>query len=65
MPRVSNKVTAREWLRAYGVPLGQDFHRLDSTTVEAVLEAAKAHKYRKPHSANGSKARCFYEYANR
>ena len=60
-----NKDLARQHLRNHGVPLGEDFHRLPSETVERISEAARAHRYQKPKNANGSTARCFYEYANR
>jgi hypothetical protein len=56
---------ARERLRQRGVPLDEDFHTLDSDTVERILAAADEHGYRKPRNAPGSRARMFYEYANR
>lgn len=62
---MNRKNHAIEQLNAHGVPMGQDFHQLNSRTVESILAAAKAHGYRKPRQANGSTARCFYEYANR
>lgn len=43
-----------------GIPPGSDFHRLGSDQVEALLERAKAWKYRQPKNANGSRARCFH-----
>lgn len=57
--------TARELLRNHGVPLGADFHRLSSATVEGVVAAADAYHYRKPRNAPGSRARMFYQFANR
>ena len=59
------KADAREQLTNRGVPLGQNFYSLNWDMKERILEAAKAHGYRKPKSANGSTARCFYEYCNR
>lgn len=49
----------------YHIPLGNDFHTLRTSEVESVLNAADAHGYRKPKSANGSRARGFYEYLMR
>jgi len=62
---MSHKQNARAALTNHGVPLNRDYHTLPSATVEDIVEAAKAHRYRKPKNANGSTARCFYEYANR
>lgn len=59
------KADAREQLVKLGVPMGKDFHWLNSAYVELVIQAAKRHGYRKPKNANGSLARCFYEYCNR
>lgn len=56
---------ARNLASSYGIPLYRDFHTLDSDTVDKVLRAADFRKYRKPRNANGSRARCFYEYLNR
>lgn len=60
-----SQFTARELLRSHGVPLGEDFHRLPSSTVDKIVDAANEYRYRKPRNANGSRARCFYEFANR
>lgn len=60
-----SKQSARECLRGYGVPLGEDFHKLDSDTVERIIAAADAYGYRKPKNAPGSRARMFYQFANR
>lgn len=59
------KADARQHLSNRGVPLGQDYHRLNWDMKERIADAAKAHGYRKPKNANGSTARCFYEYCNR
>lgn len=62
---MSHQDEARQQLKNHGVPLGQDFHQLDSETVQGVIDAADAHRYRKSKNAPGSRARMFYEYANR
>lgn len=59
------KHDAQEQLSRHGVPMGEDFHTLSSAVVERIIAAADAHGYRKSPSANGSRARMFYEYANR
>ena len=56
---------ASDYANRYGFPLGADFHTLDSETVRRILLAADEHKYRKPSSANGSRARYFYAALNR
>jgi hypothetical protein len=45
---------------AYRIPLGLDFHALDTAQVENVIAAADSVKYRKPANANGSRARYFH-----
>ena len=47
------------------IPLNVDFYTLPLSTVERVIKAADERKYRRPRSANGSRARYFYEYLNR
>ena len=66
MPRMT-KDQAQETLRRIGgsglfIP---DFHSLPSDQVAQVLREADAVKYRKPKTANGSRARYFYEYLAR
>ena len=39
-----------------------DFHALRSEVVDGLLVCATERGYRKPKNANGSRARCFYEY---
>lgn len=56
---------ARERLINHGVQLGEDFHTLSWDQVARIITAADEHRYRKPKNANGSRARMFYEYANR
>ena len=46
----------------YRIPLGRDFHALDTDTIDAILAAAHVWQYRKPRNANGSRARYFYAY---
>lgn len=60
-----NKGDARQQLSNHGVPLNQDYHTLDIDTVERIIVAADKHGYRKSKNANGSRARMFYEYANK
>lgn len=62
---MKGKRIARELLASHGVPLDENYHKLSSTIVEGIVEAAKAYGYRKPKNANGSRARCFYEFANK
>lgn len=57
--------TAYETLRICGVPLNDDYHRLSTDQVEALLVQADKFKYRKPKNANGSRARYFHAYVNR
>lgn len=51
---------ARRYADAFKIPLNRDFHSLDHDTVERIVAAADAHKYRKPKNANGSRARYFH-----
>ncbi len=62
---MKTKHDARERLREHGVSLDCNFFALDMDTKERIVAAADAHGYRKSKSANGSRARMFYEYANR
>ncbi len=47
------------------VELDEDFHGLNSHQVEALLNAADQHNYRKPRRANGSRARYWCAYLQR
>ena len=47
------------------IPLGRDFHSLDSSQVESVIAAADTVKYRAPANRNGSRARYFFAYLQR
>lgn len=51
---------ARAVLAMVGASVGQDFHTLRSSQVDALLEEADRVRYQKPKSANGSRARYFY-----
>lgn len=42
------------------IPLGEDFCTLRASQVENIIAAADEAKYRKPASANGSRARYFH-----
>lgn len=56
---------ARETLRRIGIEIGADFHALPGLTVEALVDAADRYRYRKPATANGSRARYFHAYLQR
>jgi hypothetical protein len=63
---MDNKTVLRNGLsQSYGINFSEDFHTLNSSQVEAILEAAKSWGYRKPKNANGSRARCFFAYLAR
>jgi hypothetical protein len=69
MPRLT-KDQAQETLRRIGfgavfAGAPPDFFTLSSSDVEALLAEADLVKYRKPKTANGSRARYFYEYLAR
>ena len=64
MPRMT-KNQAQEILRRIGCSAMPDFHSLPSEQVAQVLMEADLVKYRKPKTANGSRARYFYEYLAR
>ena len=56
---------ARNILAAVGCEIPADFHTLDSNQVHRVLMEAEQYGYRKPRNANGSKARCFFQFVQR
>jgi hypothetical protein len=56
---------ARETLARCHVDFRSDFHTLPSEAVGALVDAAKASRYRKQKNANGSTARMFYQYLQR
>jgi len=59
MPMLSAEA-ARAQLRAIGLTGQEDFHALSSSTVDKIIAAADAARYRKPKDANGSRARYFH-----
>lgn len=58
--RLAIGIRARETLQRLGIDPAIDFHALPRSRVAALLEEAKLQKYRRPQSANGSKARYFH-----
>lgn len=60
-----NPLDAWELAKLNGIPLGADFHALDSATVDSIVAVADLVKYRKSKGAPGSRARMFYAYLNR
>ena len=56
---------ARQILIELGCEDKPDFHTLGTFTVRTILNIADFVKYRKPKSANGSRARYFYAYVCR
>lgn len=61
----ANRLNARETLKAINAAVGQDFHTLRSTQVEALLAEAGRVRYVAPKGANGSRARYFYQRLQR
>lgn len=57
-----DRSTAHDILQRAHVPIGEDFHALNSAQVDALIEQADLFKYRKPAHANGSRARYFHAY---
>lgn len=53
---------ARAILTACGCKCADDFHTLNADKVERLLMHADARRYRKPASANGSRARYWHAY---
>lgn len=64
MPRLT-PAEARETLTRLGFSAAPDFFTLSSSDVEGILTEADRVKYRKPKTANGSRARYFYQYLTR
>ena len=64
MPRLTLS-ESREIARDVSPGETVDFHRLSSSQVEKLLRHADARKYRTPRNANGSRARCFWQYVCR
>lgn len=59
------KAEATDILTRHHIPAHGEFHALRSAEVGNVIAAADERKYRQPANANGSRARCFYEYLMR
>jgi len=60
-----NREIALNLAAMHGIDLRRDFFTLSAGDVESVIEAANAHKYRKPRNANGSRARYFFAFLQR
>ena len=52
--------TACAVLASLGIQRGEDFHALSNSKIIDLATAAKSSGYRKPKSANGSRARYFH-----
>ena len=63
--QAANRMHARAALARMAIPIGQDFHRLDSDSVAALLAEADLVRYRAPKNANGSRARYFHNLLQR
>lgn len=59
------RTNSRAILASLRIAIGQDFHTLSSSQVDGLLAVADEHRYRKPHNANGSRARYFHELLQR
>ncbi len=55
-----NRCAMKSMLRARGVDFNADYHALGTREVDLILDAAKVAGYRKPKTANGSRARYFF-----
>lgn len=51
---------ARATLDSINIAIGQDFHTLRASQVDALLAEADRVRYQKPANANGSRARYFH-----
>ena len=56
---------ARATLTATHVPIGTNFHTLNTTQVYDLMVQADIMKYRAPKNANGSRARYFHDMLQR
>jgi hypothetical protein len=61
----SERLNARATLANLNIAVGQDFHTLSSSQVDALLCEADRARYRKPANANGSRARYFHDRLQR
>lgn len=60
-----HRLTARATLANLNIAVGQDFHTLKASQVDALLAEADRLKYQKPAHANGSRARYFHDRLQR
>ena len=61
----AERVNAWAILQSIKASVGQEFHTLSSSQVDALLVAADAARYQRPKNANGSRARYFYSLLQR
>ena len=64
MPRMTRETAEGILARCYLIAK-PDFFTLSSSDIDNLLREANAVKYRRPKSANGSRARYFYAYVLR
>ena len=65
MAKQMEREVARKILADCNVEIGQDYDRLDTDRVLAILDAAAERGYKKPKDANGSTGRYFHAYLQR
>jgi len=63
--REAEGLNARATLGACRIAVGQDFHTLSAAQVDLLLREADHQRYRKPTTANGSRARYFHDLLQR
>ena len=63
--RDAKRNNARAFLGNINASIGQDFHTLAASQVDAVLAEARRVRYQRPKHANGSLARYFYDRMQR
>jgi hypothetical protein len=61
----AHRLNARATLSLLNIAIGQDFHTLSSSAVDALLAEADRVRYQKPAGANGSRARYFHDRLQR
>lgn len=59
------RARAFEIANRHRIPLGLDFHALDSAQVDNVRAAADDYGYRAPRNRNGSRCRYFFAFLER
>lgn len=60
-----DRARACDILARCNVPLGADYHTLNTGQVDALISEANAWGYRRPRNANGSRGRYFHAYLQR